>query len=97
MSLLTWTVSDCGGHYADFGRGRYKREDIWSGAEVCCALAPQPRSIYSGPKHHGRCHARSRQGRLRAARGPGDAIPKLVRGTRLMPLRNANYTRVFGT
>jgi hypothetical protein len=23
MSLLTWTVSDSGGHYADFGRGRY--------------------------------------------------------------------------
>ena len=23
MSLLTWTVSDVGVHYADFGRGRY--------------------------------------------------------------------------
>jgi hypothetical protein len=23
MSLLTWTVSDSGGHFADFGRGRY--------------------------------------------------------------------------
>jgi hypothetical protein len=23
MSVLTWTVSDSGGHYADFGRGRY--------------------------------------------------------------------------
>jgi hypothetical protein len=23
MSVLTWTVGDSGGHYADFGRGRY--------------------------------------------------------------------------
>ena len=54
MSLLTWTVSDRGATTPTSDAGAQRREDVWSGAEVCGALAPQPRSIYSGPEHHGR-------------------------------------------
>jgi len=47
-------------------------ETLRLGAEVCGALAPQPRSIYSGPEHHRHADARSRQGRLRATRKAAD-------------------------
>jgi hypothetical protein len=73
MSLLTWTVSDRGDHYADFGRGRYSVARTHGRVPRFVARwSPHSQSVHSGPEHHGRADARSSQGCLRAARRAAD-------------------------
>jgi hypothetical protein len=72
MSVLTWTVGDSGGHYADFGRGRYSVARTHGRVPRLWRAGTEPWSIYSGPEHHGRADARSSQDCLRAARRAAD-------------------------
>src|SRR4051794_27450794 len=85
MSLLTWTVSDKGDHYADFGRGRYSVARTHGRVPRFVARWHRSRGpVTQGQNITGATTARSSQSCMRGTRSSGrryDGLSEMRRYT----------------